>query len=166
MVIIRDRVVSVDRWLHVPDLGRRALSETLPAQDIIVPLTCWQTWREWLRGWLGGVGVRLLESDDVAAIEDDLPEIHLIALTFGTFSDGRAFSQARLLREKYGYRGEIRATGRFLLDQLSFMERCGFNAFEMSEEPDLQAAIRAFSEISVRYQPSSDGLGLSERPLR
>jgi uncharacterized protein (DUF934 family) len=155
-----------DHWSHVPDLGQQASSATLPDGDIIVSLTCWQARRELLRARGSRVGVRLQESDDVGAIADDLRDIDLIALTFGTFSDGRGFSQARLLRQRHGYSGEIRATGRFLRDQLFFMERCGFDAFEVNDEPDPQAVMRAFSEISVRYQPSVDGPGLSDRLLR
>ena len=166
MVIIRDRVVVEDHWSHVPDLGEQAPSVALAQGDIIVSLRCWQARRELLRTRGRGVGVRLQESDDVGAIADDLDDIDVVALTFGTFTDGRGFSQARLLREQYGYSGEIRATGRFLLDQLFFMERCGFNAFEVNDEPELQGVLRAFSEISVRYQPSSDGPGLSERLFR
>ena len=157
MVIIKDRAVVEDRWSHVPDLGEYALGVTLPQGDIIVSLGCWQALREALRRRKSGVGVRLQPSDDVGAIAHDLHDIGVVALTFAPFTDGRGFSQARLLREHYGYRGEIRATGRFLRDQLSFMERCGFNAFEVNDEPDPQSMVRAFSEISVRYQPSVEG---------
>ena len=166
MVIIKDRVVSADHWLHVPEPDKRDAKEALPTGDIIVPLACWQSERESLKGRRGGLGVRLQASDDVEGVAEELRDVNLIALTFAAFTDGRPFSQARLLRGKYEYKGEIRATGHFLLDQLFFMERCGINAFEVNDEQEGQRVLRAFSEISVCYQPSGDGPGLSERLFR
>lgn len=159
MLIIRDRTVVEDHWSHAPDVAQQ-WGRSLPKGDIIVPLACWQTSRSALLNRGSAIGVSLRESDDIGAIAADLLHFGLVALRFGSFTDGRAFSQARQLRERYSYRGEIRAVGRFLRDQLLFMERCGFNAFEMTDEPDLHAAMRAFSEISVRYQPGVDGPGL------
>ncbi|MGB5063692.1 MAG: DUF934 domain-containing protein, partial [Candidatus Competibacter sp.] len=72
------------------------------------------------------------------------------------FSDGRAYSQARLLRERHGYRGEIRAVGDVLRDQLFFMARCGFDAFEPRADRSLEDALAAFGDFSASYQPAAD----------
>src|SRR5439155_14573700 len=81
----------------------------------------------------------------------------LIALVFPKFSDGRAFSQARLLRERYGFRGELRATGQVLRDQFLFLLRAGFDAFEVTKDADAAAFTDAERRYSVFYQPTGDG---------
>jgi len=98
------------------------------------------------------IGVEL-EPD--AVIEDilfALQKLKLIALQFEVFADGRAFSQAKLLRERYNFSGDIRAMGDVIRDQLAFMQRCGFNQFEIPDDEDSQLALLAFSEISYGYQ--------------
>ena len=86
-----------------------------------------------------------------------LPSLALVALVFPTFKDGRAFSQARLIRERYGFRGELRATGQVLRDQFLFMLRAGFDAFEVTKDADAAAFAQATRRYSVFYQPTGDG---------
>ncbi len=81
----------------------------------------------------------------------------LVALVFPTFRDGRAYSQARLLRERHGFRGELRATGQVLRDQLMFLQRAGFDAFEVSKDKDAAHFAEAVDRYSVFYQPTGDG---------
>src|SRR5919109_929908 len=80
-----------------------------------------------------------------------------VALVFPTFKDGRAYSQARLLRERYAFRGELRATGQVLRDQLLFLHRAGFDAFEVTKDADAAAFAEAVCRYSVFYQPTGDG---------
>jgi uncharacterized protein (DUF934 family) len=93
----------------------------------------------------------------VAELAPYLDWIALVALVFPTFRDGRAYSQARLLRERYQFRGELRATGQVLRDQLLFLQRAGFNAFEVTKEADAAAFAEAVRRYSVFYQPTGDG---------
>jgi uncharacterized protein (DUF934 family) len=93
----------------------------------------------------------------VAELDPYLPSLALVALVFPTFRDGRAFSQARLIRERYGFRGELRATGQVLRDQFLFMLRAGFDAFEVTKEADAAAFAQAARRYSVFYQPTGDG---------
>ncbi len=86
-----------------------------------------------------------------------LDRLALVALVFPTFKDGRAFSQARLIRERYGFRGELRATGQVLRDQFLFMLRAGFDAFEVTKDADAGAFAEAARRYSVFYQPTGDG---------
>ena len=72
--------------------------------------------------------------------------------------DGRAFSYARILRERYGFKGELRATGKVIQDQLFFMHRCGFDSFELSDGEDIEKSIAALSSFSVAYQPAADDI--------
>jgi len=93
----------------------------------------------------------------VAELAPYLDRLALVALVFPTFKDGRAFSQARLIRERHGFRGELRATGQVLRDQFLFMLRAGFDAFEVTKDADAAAFLEAARRYSVFYQPTGDG---------
>jgi uncharacterized protein (DUF934 family) len=93
----------------------------------------------------------------VADLAPQLDRLALVALVFPTFKDGRAYSQARILREQYGFEGELRATGQVLRDQFVFMLRAGFDAFEVSKEADAAAFAETIRRYSVFYQPTGDG---------
>ncbi len=93
----------------------------------------------------------------MAELEPWLGHLALIALVFPKFRDGRAYSQARLLRERYSYRGELRATGDVLRDQFQFLLRAGFDSFEVKKPADARVFAEAAARYSVFYQPSADG---------
>ncbi len=99
----------------------------------------------------------LANTDDVSQLGPKLEGVNLIVLNFPKFTDGRAYSQARLLRERLGYRGELRATGAVFLDQVPFMLRCGFDSFESEQKGFGEALARARTLFSVVYQPVGDG---------
>jgi uncharacterized protein (DUF934 family) len=105
----------------------------------------------------GKVGVIWPNSRDVDDLVPYLDRIAAVALVFPTFRDGRAYSQARLLRERYGYRGELRATGQVLRDQFVFMLRAGFDAFDVKKQADAEAFAQTVQRYSVFYQPTGDG---------
>lgn len=86
-----------------------------------------------------------------------LDRLAVVALVFPSFRDGRAYSQARLLRERYGYKGEMRATGQVLRDQFVFMLRAGFDAFEVVKHADAEAFLATAQRYTVFYQPTGDG---------
>jgi uncharacterized protein (DUF934 family) len=93
----------------------------------------------------------------IAELAPYLDWIALVALVFPTFKDGRAYSQARLLRERHEFRGELRATGQVLRDQLLFLHRAGFDAFEVTKDKDAAVFAEALQRYSVFYQPTGDG---------
>jgi uncharacterized protein (DUF934 family) len=101
------------------------------------------------------VGVVLQPADKLDAIATDLPNLPLLALTFPKFADGRAFSQARLARERYGFAGELRAVGDILFDRIAYMIRCGFDSLDITNEPTI-AELRAgrVPLAHQRYQPT------------
>jgi uncharacterized protein (DUF934 family) len=103
------------------------------------------------------VGVLWPNNRKVAELEPWLNQLALVALAFPKFRDGRAYSQARLLRERYGFRGELRATGDVLRDQFQFLLRAGFDALEVKKVVDAEAFAKAAARFSVFYQPSADG---------
>ena len=93
----------------------------------------------------------------IAELAPCLDRLALVALVFPSFRDGRAYSQARQLRENHGFRGELRATGQILRDQFVFMLRAGFDAFEVSKDADAAAFADVLRRYSVFYQPTADG---------
>jgi uncharacterized protein (DUF934 family) len=103
------------------------------------------------------VGVLWPNNRKVAELEPWLGRLALVALSFPKFRDGRAYSQARILRERYGFRGELRATGEVLRDQFLFLIRAGFDSLEVTKAADAEAFAAAVSTFSVFYQPSTDG---------
>lgn len=104
-------------------------------------------------------GLRLGNTEDIESLEDELLSAALIALEFPAFGDGRAYSQARLLRERRGYRGSLRACGDVLRDQLFYMRRCGFDQFAVGTRLDAEAIEQAFGTFSVSYQPTGSRAG-------
>ena len=150
--IIRQRLVVADNWQLLKPAADGALA--LPEGDVIVPLDVWRAQRDTLRTRVGRVGVWLDSHDDPALIAGDLRHFELIAVNFPQFTDGRGYSTARLLRERYGWRGELRAIGDVLHDQLFYLARCGFDAFALREGQDAHAALAAFGDFSDAYQSS------------
>ena len=141
---------------HVPEPTDGVTTDTLPAGDIIIPFATWQNDKEQLLQRPGKFGIRLNGDHDVAEISTDLPHFAVIALQFPSFRDGRSYSIASALRQHYGYTGELRAVGNVLRDQLGYMERAGFDAFEIDASQTIEDALNAFDEISVKYQTASD----------
>ena len=105
----------------------------------------------------GKVGVIWPNNRDLDDLVPYLDRLAAVALVFPTFRDGRAYSQARLLRERHGYDGELRATGQVLRDQFVFMSRAGFDAFEVKKDADADAFAETVKRYSVFYQPTGDG---------
>jgi len=103
------------------------------------------------------IGVLWPNDRNVAELEPWLSRLALVALTFPKFRDGRAYSQARLLRERYGFRCELRATGDVLRDQFHFLVRAGFDSFEVKKPADARVFAEVLARYSVYYQPSADG---------
>lgn len=151
MPLIRDGAPVDDPWVTVDD------GTQLPMDGpAMVSLERWQAHRDELLGRNAPLGIRLKSDQSPALIADDLDRFAVVALEFPVFRDGRAYSHARLLRERYGYRGEVRAVGEVLRDQFLFMLRCGFDAFEVKDENAAGQWREAVSEISVVYQPAAD----------
>jgi uncharacterized protein (DUF934 family) len=105
----------------------------------------------------GKVGVIWPNSRDLDDLVPYLDRLAAVALVFPSFRDGRANSQARLLRERHGYDGDLRATGQVLRDQFVFMLRAGFDAFEVKKDADAEAFAETVKRYSVFYQPTGDG---------
>lgn len=151
MPLIRDGAFAEDSYQSVAD------DEPLPANGTIVSLARFGRDRDSLLARNAPLGVRLKSDESPEALGEDVHRLSLVVLEFPKFRDGRAFSWARLLRTRLKFQGEIRGVGHFLYDQLAFMARVGFDAFEVRENFTLQQFARAMGEMTLVYQPAADG---------
>jgi uncharacterized protein (DUF934 family) len=150
MQIIKDKAIIDDTFTMLGD------DDALVDGDICVSLFRWKRDREQLLAHPGKLGVRLQADETATDLADDLEHTHLIALDFADFADGRPFSQAWLLRGRYHYQGEIRATGHYLKDQVFYLSRVGVNAFQPPRSEHLNTILAYLNDFSVKYQPSID----------
>ena len=152
--LIKNGAVVNDSW-HV--LDKDATLDGLPNSDsIIVPLALWLEHSHALKARDGGLGVWLDSDEEVESIAGDLDQFQVIALNFPVFSDGRNYSNARLLRDRYQYQGEVRAIGDVLRDQLFLMQRCGFDAFALRADRNAEEALESLKDFSNCYQAATD----------
>jgi uncharacterized protein (DUF934 family) len=139
-----------DAWIKPAD------SEPLPDAPAILSRTRWLADRERFAGRNVPLGLQLEPGEALDDLAADLPHFALIALNFPKFGDGRAFSTARLLREKFGFAGELRAVGNVLSDQVSYMRRVGFDSFEVTHGPTRRALAEGrIPEVTLHYQPAT-----------
>ena len=146
--LIKDRAVIADRWTLLREAT--TLGDIGADLPVIVPLALWQAERAPLLA-RGDVGVWLAPTDDPAAIADDLAALPLVAVDFPKFTDGRGYSIARLLRDRYGFTGELRAIGDVLHDQLFALSQCGFDAFALRADRDVTEALASFGDFESVY---------------
>ena len=147
MPLIKNQQLITEAWTELDD------EQSLPSSgDVIVSFTRWQAEQEQLAAYAGKVAVIL---DNTLDVEDHAPllqAVPLICLVFPAYTDGRAYTQARQLRQFCDYQGEIRATGDVLIDQLPLMQRCGIDSFELRDDQDVDFALTVFNDITVQYQ--------------
>jgi uncharacterized protein (DUF934 family) len=147
--LIKDGAIVEDHWTLV-----REASGALPSGPVIVPLGRWVAEREALLS-RGEVGVWLAPDADPAVLGTDIGQLAVIAVDFPQFTDGRGYSTGRLLREQYGFGGELRAIGDVLRDQLFYLRQCGFNAFAVRADRSLSDALRGLADFSDNYQATA-----------
>lgn len=151
VIIKNDQIIKND-WQLVPKD-----TVNLPAgKNLILPLALWLKDKDAL-GNRDDIGV-WFDSEDLptADIATSLQKLPLVAVNFPVFTDGRGFSIARLLRERFEYQGELRAVGYVLRDQLCFMKRCGFNSFDLPENINPVEALASLNDFTEYYQTSVD----------
>ena len=154
--LIKNAKIAADSW-QLLDRAADGSLPTVPATgDIIVPLPLWQAMAGELLARSGRLGLWLDSAEDPALVADSLEALSLIAVHFPQFTDGRGYSTARLLRERYGWKGELRAIGDIQRDQLYYLSRCGFDAFVLNDSLNAKAALSAFNDFTEAYQTSFD----------
>ncbi|MCG5243278.1 DUF934 domain-containing protein [Azospirillum doebereinerae] len=151
MPLIEQGRVAEDSWSLIPD------GEPVPNdRPAIISFERWQAERASFDGRNAKLGVRLKGGTLAGAVAADLDRFALVAVEFPKFRDGRGFSTARELRERYGYTGEIRAVGHVIPDQYQFLMRTGFTSVEAPEGTNVESWADALTEITVAFQPSLD----------
>jgi phosphoadenosine phosphosulfate reductase len=155
MAIVKNDRVIEQEWITVDADGELPSSD----ENVIVPLARFKLERDSLLGRNGGLGVQLNPGDAPEDLADGLDRLSIIAVNFPAYTDGRGYSYGRVLRERMGYTGELRAVGDVLRDQILLMHRCGFDAYELKVEGEvaLNKVRAALKEMTVYYQPTGDG---------
>jgi uncharacterized protein (DUF934 family) len=148
--LIKDGEVVTNQWQLITDM-----STSLPTGKILLPLALWQT-QQALLAKRDDVGVWLRNDVTLDELAPSLLQLPLIAIEFPVFMDGRGFSLARVLRDRYNYQGELRAIGHIIRDQLCYLQRCGFNSFAFDDSVDVNAALSSLSDFSEAYQTAAD----------
>jgi uncharacterized protein (DUF934 family) len=152
MPLVKNAKISTDPFVHVAD------DEAVPEGGaVLISAKRFLEDPALFAARVGETGVIWPNNRDLDDLVPHLGQVVVVALVFPSFRDGRAYSQARLLRERYGYKGELRATGQVLRDQFVFMLRAGFDAFEVKKETDAEAFTATVQRYSVFYQPTGDG---------
>jgi uncharacterized protein (DUF934 family) len=152
MPLVKGGRIAADPFVRVED------GAPIPEEGaVLVPAARFLADADELTRRSAPTGVIWPNDRNVAELAPRLDKLALVALVFPTFKDGRAYSQARLLRERYGYRGEMRATGQVLRDQFSFLIRAGFDSFDVVKQADAEAFEEAAKRYSVFFQPTGDG---------
>jgi uncharacterized protein (DUF934 family) len=152
--VIRDDRLIADRWTELDD------ETAIPAGagPLVVTLARWRAERDALLAVGAPVGVRLANTEDVDDIFTEIADRPLLVLGFPKHDDGRALTQAKLLRGRLGYRGDVRVDGHILQDLVSVARRCGCNEIKPRADQELQGCLRALGEFSTAYQPAADGI--------
>jgi uncharacterized protein (DUF934 family) len=152
MPLVKGGRIATDSFVHLAD------DAELPADGaVLISAARFLENPEAISRRLGKTGVIWLNNRDLDDLVPYLDKLAVVALVFPSFRDGRAYSQARLLRERHGFKGELRATGQVLRDQFLFMLRAGFDAFEVKKDADAEAFTNTAKRYSVFYQPTGDG---------
>ena len=152
--IIKNNAIVDETWHLLPkDV---TWDELTNCDDYIVPLQLWRDHAHALKARDGGLGVWLDADEEAEEIGEDVASFQVIALNFPAFTDGRNYSNARLLRDRYKFTGELRAIGDVLRDQLFYMKRCGFDAFALRADKDPVEALESLKDFSVTYQAATD----------
>ncbi|MBU2887170.1 DUF934 domain-containing protein [Gilvimarinus agarilyticus] len=152
--LVKDGAITEDQWtlLDKPDDSPEAV--VIPAGCVIVPLSVWQAQKDSLTH-RSDIGVWIDSDESAFDLGEDASTLPLVAVNFPGFMDGRAFSTARLLRERFHFGGELRAIGAFIRDQMGYLSRCGVNAFQFEDESiDLTEAMKSLNDFTEYYQAS------------
>jgi uncharacterized protein (DUF934 family) len=152
MPLVRNGRIATDLFVQIAD------GDELPGDGaVLVSAARFLADPETLSHRAGKLGVIWPNNRAVDDLVPYLDRLAAVALVFPSFRDGRAYTQARLLRERHGYDGELRATGQVLRDQFVFMSRAGFDTFEVKKDADADAFAETMKRYSVFYQPTGDG---------
>lgn len=155
--ILRQHELVVDEWRHLGEDASDTDALIIPFSELRANSASWREWR-------GRLGVRLAPADATEQLVDELPRLALVAVEFPNPGDGRGYSHARLLRQRYGFTGELRAVGNGVKqDQVFLLARSGFDSIELAPGENLEEALHALRRYSVAYQPGDPRVGVTRQ---
>ncbi len=144
-MLVKNGEIIENHWTHLT-------TESIPNNgSVTLPLDRWIAEQQLMMERPDLVGVRLLPDSNIAEISNHLEQLQLIVIEFPVLADGRVFSFVRLLRRN-GYKGEIRAIGNFVTDQMYYLQRVGVDSFEIPETVSEQTVQETLNRFSVNYQ--------------
>jgi len=154
------KLISIDEeldnhWTVLRTATGPEILQAVPGRNFIVPLKFWKLYSAELNDYGGNIAIWLDSNEQVEQIGSEVHAMPLIALNFPVFSDGRSYTNARELRQRHDYKGEIRAIGDVLRDQLYYMAQCGFDTFEIRSDQDPQVCLDAFADFRTGYQSTT-----------
>lgn len=154
--LIKDGLIVDNTWTLITKAEGDAAAVEVPAGQVLIPVAVWVAQKAQLQNRTD-IGVWLDSDEGAELIGTAANRFAVIGVNFPLFMDGRAFSTARLLRERFGFTGELRALGNFMRDQLCYLRRCGVNAFAFaSPEANLDEAVKSLTDLQEYYQASVD----------
>ncbi|RLT98678.1 DUF934 domain-containing protein [Ketobacter sp.] len=158
--IIKDRAIVDDSYTQVTDVSQMPASgDILVALDLLLENPSVLPAQG--GAWDGKIGIKVTGDVEPEALVEYLDKVDLIAIEFPVFRDGRGYSLARILRDRLGFQGELRACGDVLRDQMFYMQRCGFNSFEPRDDRSIEEALNGLSDFTVTYQADA----VEKRPI-
>lgn len=154
--MIKDGAIVDNHWDIITDTDSTATINL--AGSSLVSTAYWLQHKDALSAKLADntLGLWIKNDQDISEFADIIHQFPVIAIDFPVFMDGRGFSIARILRDRYNYQGELRATGGIIRDQLCYLKRSGFNAFDLDESIDLQASLASLNDFTESYQTAAD----------
>ena len=154
--LIKDGQIIDDSWSLMAKPEGDAAAAEVPAGQVLIPLSVWLAQKDALQSRTD-LGVWIDSNETAEQLGSDAQRFAVVGVNFPGFMDGRAFSTARLLRERFGFTGELRAVGNFIRDQLCYLRRCGVNAFAFANpEINLDEAVKSLSDLQEYYQAAAD----------
>lgn len=154
--LIKDGAIVENTWAFIAKAEGDATAVEIPAGQVLIPVSVWLAQKDQLQNRTD-IGVWLDSDEGAELIGADANRFAVIGVNFPLFMDGRAFSTACLLRERFGFTGELRAVGNFMRDQLCYLRRCGVNAFAFANpEANLEEAVKSLTDLQEYYQASVD----------
>lgn len=154
--LVKDGQIVANAWTLLAKSEGDAATVEIPAGQVIIPFAVWNAQKDTLQN-RSDIGVWLDSDEGAELVGADANRFPVIGINFPLFMDGRSFSTARLLRERYGFTGELRALGNFIRDQLCYLRRCGVNAFAFNNpDANLEEAVKSLNDFQEYYQASVD----------
>ena len=152
--LIKNGSLADNYWTILKVATGPEVLKAVPGKNLIVPLQFWQQNSTDCNEHSGEIAIWLESHELAEQIGEELHQLPLVALNFPAFADGRSYSNARELRQRFAYQGEIRAIGDVLRDQLYYMSRCGFDSFDLRSDQDPESCLQALTDFKTGYQAS------------